>query len=117
MPERAPEVEQLIHAWLDAKQAADAAGIARLLTAYDGARAIGTDGDEWFSGADAFRSAHMAGGPFSAVIETLEAHREGESAWAALRAALGDLTIRLTLVLVREDGDWRIVQSHASVPS
>ncbi|MCW3015689.1 MAG: hypothetical protein JWO02_2781 [Solirubrobacterales bacterium] len=44
-------------------------------------------------------------------------------AWAAVRGVIqtgepGGLPVRLTLVLAQEgDGDWRVVQSHASTPS
>jgi ketosteroid isomerase-like protein len=121
MPRRATEVEQVVRAWLGDKQAARAANIEQRLADYDGALAIGTERDEWWSGSEAFRSAHVSGGEFSATIEDLEAHREGQVAWAAARAVIDTggperLVIRLTLVLVRDDGAWRIVQSHASTP-
>jgi hypothetical protein len=115
----APEIEQLVRAWLDAKQAAAADDIEARLTTYEGALAIGTDGDEWHSGPEAFRAAHTAGGAFEASIDAVEAHRAGSVAWAAVRAVIqtgepGGFPIRLTLVLTEEGADWRIVQSHAS---
>jgi len=104
--------------WLDAKQAADADGIARRLSAYKGALAVGTDADEWWSGADRFADAHTSGGPFTAALNTLEAHSHGPVAWAAVDATLeGGTDVRLTLVLVAELDGWRIVQSHASTPA
>ena len=120
MPERDPEVEQLVHDWLVARQTGDVAGISAPLGDYDGALAIGTEPGEWWSGTDSFGDAHRGGGTFSATVEHVEAHSEGNAAWAAARALVdfgeGDhVTVRLTLVLVRYGGDWRIVQSHASV--
>jgi ketosteroid isomerase-like protein len=120
MPVRDPDVEQLVHDWLVAKQMADAEGIGAVLGDYDGALAIGTEPGEWWSGLEAFNRAHVGGGTFSATVEHVEAHSEGHAAWAAARALVdfgaGDhVTVRLTLVLVRDGGDWRIVQSHASV--
>ena len=122
MPERAREVEEVVREWLQAKQAADHEGIARHLSAYKGAMAIGTDADERWSGADEFAAAHTSGGPFSASLDAIEAHRHGPVAWAAVNATLetgepGGTPIRLTLVLVEELGDWRVVQSHASLPA
>jgi hypothetical protein len=120
MPERAPEVEQFVRGWLDAKQAGDPAGIRAALSEYDGTLAVGTDGEEWWSGTPRFGDAHAGGAPFTATIEHVEAHREGPVAWAAIRAVIetgepGGLGIRLTLVLVGDgDAGWRIVQSHAS---
>ena len=121
MPRRAPEIEQLVHQWLDHKQAARGEGIRARLADYDGVLAIGTERGEWWSGTEAFAAAHTSGGPFRASVEVLEAHQEGAFAWASVRAAIetGDpetLPIRLTLVLLQEDGDWRIVHSHASAP-
>jgi ketosteroid isomerase-like protein len=120
MPERDPEVEQLVHDWLVAKQTGDVAGIGARLGDYTGALAIGTEPGEWWSGAEAFTAAHRGGGTFSATVEHVEAHSEGPAAWAAARALVdfgeGDhVTVRLTLVLLRSGADWKIVQSHASV--
>lgn len=120
MTERDREVEEVVRTWLDAKQAADAEGISRHLSAYKGALAIGTGAAEWWSGADEFAAAHLGAGPFRATVNSVEAHRHGEVAWAAVDATIqtGEpegVPVRLTLVLVEELGGWRIVQSHASV--
>jgi ketosteroid isomerase-like protein len=121
MPERARDVEEAVREWLEAKQAADADGIARHLSAYKGVLAVGTDAGEWFSGADRFAEAHTGGGPFRASITALEAHHHGPVAWAAVDATIDTgepegMAIRLTLVLVEELDGWRVVQSHASTP-
>ena len=118
MPERARDVEDVVREWLEAKQAGDDTGVARHLSAYKGALAVGTEAHEWFSGADRFAEAHTGGGPFSATVEDLEAHHHGPVAWAAFAAMLGDgARIRVTLVLVEELDGWRVVQSHASAPA
>lgn len=121
MPERARDVEDLIRTWLEAKQAADVVGIARRLSGYKGGLAIGTDADEWWSGADLFAEAHTSGGVFKATVNTIEAHRHGPVAWAAVDATVESgehqgTAVRLTVVLVEELDGWRIVQSHASTP-
>ena len=118
MPERARDVEEVVREWLDAKQAADADGIALHLSAYKGAMAIGTHAGEWWSGADEFAAAHTSGGPLTASLNIIEAHRHGPVAWAAVDATLDSgENVRLTLVLLEELGGWRVVQSHASMPS
>ena len=119
MPRRAPDIEDVVRAWLDDKQAARADGIERRLADYEGALAIGTDREEWWSGSEAFRTAHVSGAPFTAKLESVEAHAEGHVAWAAVRAVIetgepDGFPVRLTLVLVDSDDGWRIVQSHAS---
>lgn len=118
MPERAPEVERFVADWLLAKQAADVGAIAAGLARYEDALAIGTDVAEWHAGDPEFVEAHTAGAPFAAMLEHVEAHREGPVAWAAVRAKIeGGAAIRLTLVLVQDGDTWRIVQSHASRPA
>jgi ketosteroid isomerase-like protein len=122
MPERSPEVEQVVRVWLEAKQAGDAAAIRARLSDYGDALAIGTEASEWWAGAGDFAEAHVAGGAFAATLEHVEAHRHGAVAWAAVRAVIetgeaGGMPVRLTLVLVSQgDAGWRIVQSHVSVP-
>src|SRR3954451_17545952 len=120
-PERSREVEEVIRTWLDAKQAADADGIARRLSAYKGVLAVGTGASEWWSGADRFAASHTNGAAFTASVNAVEAHRHGPVAWAAVDATIdtgepGGVAIRMTLVLVEELDGWRIVQSHASTP-
>ena len=122
MPERARDIEEVVREWLEAKKAADADGIARHLSAYKGALAIGTEADERFSGADEFAAAHTSGGPFEASLDAIEAHHHGPVAWATVDATIDTgepegMAIRLTLVLVEELDGWRIVQSHASTPA
>jgi ketosteroid isomerase-like protein len=123
MPIPAPEVERVVREWLVAKQGADADGIRAALSTYDGVLAIGTDADEWWSGSKAFVAAHTSGAAFAADLQSVEAHRDGPIAWAAIRAVIqtgdpGGWPVRLTLVLAQNDaGEWRVVQSHASTPS
>lgn len=119
MPRRAADVEDVVRTWLDDKQAARAEGIARRLAGYEGALAIGTEPDEWWSGSAAFRTAHVSGSPFTARVDAVEAHQEGRVAWAAVRAVIRTdepegLPVRLTLVLIDSDDGWRVVQSHVS---
>ena len=122
MPNRSREVEEVVRVWLDAKQAADAEGIARRLSGYKGTLAIGTGATEWWSGADRFAAAHTSGSAFTATLTRVEAHVHGAVAWAAVDATVetgepGGIGLRLTLVLVEELDGWRIVQSHASLPA
>ena len=101
MPERSPEVEQVVRDWLAAKRAADSEAIRASLAGHEGALAIGTDAGEWWSGAAAFGEAHAAGAPFTATLEDVDAHRHGSVAWAAVRGSVetgepGGMPIRLT---------------------
>jgi hypothetical protein len=94
------------------------------LSSSESALAIGTSADEWHRGAGEFENGHSGTGPFAAVIESVEAHRSGSVAWAAVRSVIdtgepGGFPVRMTLVLTCDEdaGDWRIIQSHASAPA
>jgi ketosteroid isomerase-like protein len=118
--ERSVDVENVVRAWLRSKQSAEAEGIRRSLSTYDGALAVGTEDQEWWAGPN-FTEAHVAGRPFELTLEHVEAHREGSVGWAAARARVGsggdgETAVRLTLVLMQEAGRWQIVQTHVSVP-
>jgi|SRR5437764_7200635 len=124
MAEPAPEVEQVVRDWLASKQLGDREATAALLSSYEGVLAVGTGAEEWFRGPDEFSDAHTSTGAFAAMIDSVEAHSSGSVAWAAVRVLVetgepGGFPVRLTLVLTRDegDGDWRIVQSHASAPA
>ena len=55
-----------------------------------------------------------------AVADGIDVHVQGDVAWAEgrrrfTRAGGGERPVRMTCVLIREDGQWKIVQSHASI--
>lgn len=119
MPEHAPDIDAFLRAWLEAKLRGDRDAILAGLSPYPGVLAIGTDTDEWWAGAEAFTAAHGGAGPLQAQIEHLDTHTEGSVGWGAARvvADFGNerLVVRLSVVAHREDGGWRVVQTHASV--
>jgi ketosteroid isomerase-like protein len=54
------------------------------------------------------------------VTDDIDTHVHGEVAWAEGRgwfttADGGERPVRMTAVLVREGGQWKVVQSHASI--
>lgn len=90
----------------------------------DGTITIGTDPNEWWSGYDAiaqiFRTQmEEAGGGFQVIPGDPQAYSEGSIGWVADRpkVKLGDdeLPLRVTGVFRQEDGEWKIVQWHASI--
>jgi ketosteroid isomerase-like protein len=118
--ERARDVEQVVVDWLRAKQMGDSQRISGALSSDDPVLAIGTEAAEWYAGVTSFAEAHASAPPFTAVIEQVEAYADGPLAWAAVRAVVqtdepGGLLVRLTLVLAKKNGSWRIVHSHASI--
>jgi ketosteroid isomerase-like protein len=60
------------------------------------------------------------GDDIHAVADDVDIHIQGDVAWAEgrgrfTRAGGGERPVRMTCVLVREDGQWKVVQSHASI--
>jgi ketosteroid isomerase-like protein len=121
----ANDVRDSVLALLNAIANGDIATIDRLFSSQDEALVIGTDPEERWNGhaeiVRVFKSQmEEMGGGFPMSVSTVEAHAEGSVGWAAARpvAQLPDgtqLPIRITGVLHREDGDWKVVQWHVSV--
>lgn len=90
----------------------------RVFTRDQGLLIVGTAYGEWVEGRD---NGTRAWGMEGVGIEPGDpiAWEEGDVAWAADRPAfvVGDIRIpiRLTAVLAREDGDWKIRHAHFSV--
>ena len=98
--------------------------IERLFSHRDGVLAIGSDPDEWWAGHDtiveAFKAQLQATGTRKVEPGDLNAFAEGTVGWAAdrrtRRLANGkELTFRETFLFHQEDGEWKLVQFHASV--
>ena len=124
MPERAPEIEQVLRDILDAMARSDLDEIGQRTSHDPGVVAIGTDAGEWAEGFDEimrlFRGSTPEGGSsVSAAVEDIAAFREGGVGWAAGRVYFEidgrRVPVRLTAVLLQEDGEWKTVQSHASI--
>ncbi len=86
--------------------------------------AIGTDPGEWWEGGGLVRSkmaAQLEAGLSGVRFEStrLRAYAEGAVGWVSdqPRMVLPEgtaVTVRITAVLHREDGRWRMVQNHTS---
>ncbi len=122
--ERSQELEDLVRAWFEAASKGDASLIDRHVSRDSGARLIGSDPTEWLAGervAEFLRGeVEGAGGKATFSPSETEAFSEETVGWATTR-----LTIRLadgrsvsprwSAVFHREDGEWRFVQTHASI--
>jgi ketosteroid isomerase-like protein len=117
---------ELRDVWLDICTAMDTGDIATLerhLSIADDARVIGTDPNEWWSGARipaVFREQMDAmGGRMPMRAGDPEAFVEGSVGWVADQAAFalpdGEVPCRITSVLHRENGEWKLVQTHVSL--
>jgi ketosteroid isomerase-like protein len=122
--ERSDELRELMLGFYDALANGDVAFVERHFSGDADARAIGTDPQEWWSGprvVEVFKEQVQAmGGRMPLRPGEPEAYVEGSVGWVADQTVFilpdgGELPFRVTCVLHREDGDWKFVQSHASV--
>jgi ketosteroid isomerase-like protein len=124
MPVRSPEIEQALRDVVDAMARSDLDEVGRRTSRDPSAVAIGTDPSEWGEGFDEIMrlfgaSTPEGGSSVSVSVDELAAFREGSVGWAACRASFEiegrKVPVRLTAVLLEEDGEWKAVQSHASI--
>lgn len=120
--ERSTEVESFIGEMYAKMRDGDGQGCAELLddevTIF-----IGTDADEWWdtpaTSKAAFQEQLDSTGGFDIAAGGPIGYAEGAIGWAADQPmmTIGDQSVpmRMTAVLHRVDGDWRIVQGHLSV--
>jgi uncharacterized protein (TIGR02246 family) len=116
------EVRAALDQLLEAQNAGDAERMRTLLSARPDAVHIGSDVEEWWTSKRLVDAVDAAGGgdDIQAVADDIEVHVQGDVAWAEGRgrftsAGGGERPVRMTAVLVREDGQWKVVQSHASI--
>ena len=120
--EPAPELRDPILRLYDAFSRGDADVAERLTSRLAGLVFIGTDPDEWLEDIPSVRRLlqAQAGAGITVVPGDVRAYREGSIGWAADRGVFrlpdgSEVPFRLTAVFRQEDGDWKLVQAHASV--
>jgi ketosteroid isomerase-like protein len=115
------QVRKVIDETLEAQNAGDAARLRSMLSERPDAVHIGTDAEEWDTSNQVVDAVPAAGGDdIQAVADEFDIHIQGDVAWAEgrgrfTRAGGGERPVRMTCVLIRENGQWKVVQSHASI--
>jgi adenylate cyclase len=121
--ERAPELAEIIKAWFEAAAKGDVSWRDRHVSRQPGMRIIGTDPDELLEGERAYaflkNEAEAAGGKLQVSVGHVEAFKEGSVGWGLAIPTITfpdgkKLTPRWSAVFHIEDGQWRLVQLHAS---
>ena len=124
MPERSPEIEQVLRDSLDAMVRSDLDEIGRRTSRDPCVLAIGSDASEWAEGYDEIMRLFRGSTPEGELgvrvgLDDVRGFREGSVGWAAGHGyfEMGGkrVPVRLTAVLHEEDGHWKAVQSHASI--
>jgi ketosteroid isomerase-like protein len=122
--ERSQGVEQLVRQVVDALQANDMPAIERLQSCSEGAVTIGTDPGEYTRDIDEMLrilrdSAPDQGVHMTVTVDELRAYEEGDVGWfdgtARFEREGETVGVRTTGVAHKEGGEWRMVQSHASI--
>ncbi|MBV8432181.1 MAG: nuclear transport factor 2 family protein [Solirubrobacterales bacterium] len=124
MVERSPELEQRLRDMLEALSRSDVETIGRQTSQDDCTVGIGSDAEEWAEGYDQLMAIWQESTPDANLgvkvgLDELKAYQEGSVGWAAGRGYFEldgkRVPVRMTAVLHQEDGDWKAVQTHASI--
>jgi ketosteroid isomerase-like protein len=106
---------------IHAQNAGDAERLRPLLSERPNAVHIGTDAGEWWTSKKLLDDVASGGdGDIRLVADDLDVHVQGDVAWVEGRGRFtnrsgGERAVRMTGVLIREHGQWAMVQSHASI--
>jgi uncharacterized protein (TIGR02246 family) len=116
------EIRAVLDQLLESQNAGDAEQMRSMLSERPDAVHIGTDAEEWWTSKQIVDAmAAVAGADDVRVIaDDVDIHVQSDVAWAEghgrfTMADGGEQPVRMTAVLVREDGQWKVVQSHASI--
>lgn len=121
---RSAELAAVLKRIVVAFESRDVATARSLLSQADDTLVLGTDAMEWWYGVEGYElfAAHVEVTPeFRWTIHRLDAFEEGSVGWAAADTTVAyasGMTAhpRITAVFHLEEGVWRVVQWHASVP-
>jgi hypothetical protein len=118
------ELGTIITAWFESVSKGDPSWIDRHISRKAGVRLVGTDPNEWLVGEQV---AEMLRGEVQAMANIvkvsmgdLEAYQEGSVGWGLARPTLTlpngqQISPRWSAVFHQEEGEWKLVQLHASV--
>ena len=118
------DIQAVIEAINEALRTADAQRLDSLLSDRPGCVHIGSDPSEWFSKDQLLAGVNeaMSAGDdqVRAEIDTVDVYALGDVAWAEGRGRFVSSRreardVRMTGVFVRDNGQWKSVQSHASI--
>lgn len=123
-PDVEKEVQLVTERIVEALNGGDAEALATLLSDRAGSMHIGSDPQEWWTKQqllDGIREAMEAGGDqVRAEVTETTVHSLGDVAWTEGRGRFvnadgKEREVRITGVYVREGGEWRSAQTHASI--
>jgi SnoaL-like domain len=122
--EQSRELREVMLRFYEALSSGDTSFLERHISTTGDVRGIGTDPEEWWAGGRLLEvwkeQIEALGGSMPLAAGDPEAYSEGSVGWVADRPTLkmpgaGEVPLRFTAVFHRENGDWKIVQSHGSL--
>lgn len=122
--EPSPELREIIVGWFEAAANGDVSVTPGHVSRQTGMRIVGTDPKEWLDGEQAYaflkEEAEGVGGKIKVVISDAEAFTEGDVGWGVARPIItlldgAQVSPRWSAVFHREEGQWKLVQLHASI--
>jgi adenylate cyclase len=118
------ELRNIINAWFESVANGDISWADRHISRQAGVRLVGTDPTEWVAGeqvAEFLKDEVQAmGGVVQVSLGETEAYQEGSVGWGVARPTLTlphgkQFSPRWSAVFHQENGEWKLVQLHASV--
>jgi hypothetical protein len=112
----------VIHEMLDAQELGNVGRVLDTLSDRPEAAHMATDGVKWETSSEATQAVTaLPGDGLRLVVGHFDVHLQGGVAWAEglgriINQSGAERPVRMSGVLVREHGQWVIVQSHASLP-
>ena len=112
----------VIQEMLDAQEVGNVGQVLATLSSRPEAAHMATDGTKWETSWEAAHAVTaVPGDGLRLVADHFDIHLQGGVAWAEGRGRISNQSgaerpVRMSCVLIREGGQWVIVQSHASLP-
>ena len=112
----------VLHEMLDAQEVGSVGRVLATLSGRPEAAHMASDGVKWETSWEAAHAVTaVPGDGLRLVADHFDIHVQGGVAWAQGLGRISNRSgaeraVRMSLVLVREQGQWVIVQSHASLP-
>ncbi len=122
--EESAEIRSVAMHYFDAISQGDLSYLERFISRDDSTLLIGTDPNEWWVGYDTIMGIWKAqfeavGGSFPIRATKLQAYRDGNVGWFAAQPVAHlpngtEVPFRITTVVRKEAGEWKLVSSHGS---
>lgn len=115
------QILAVIYELLDAQEAGNVGRMRATLSDRPEAAHMATDGLRWETSNEAANAVTAVPAGLRLVPGHFDVHLQGGVAWAEglgriINTSGDERPVRMTGVLVREQGRWKMVQSHASLP-